>query len=173
MSRAGRSHWFPTEQATTLLRKIDSKLVRTSALAQWRTSRQSGGRVVVEMRRFNGDYIKAFDSFGEPIRDRIDIAGATPLSCNAQATSFLRSSGDPLDEAPGGRDAFVFPHVPVCGSPAIREVNAENRQGGCAPPLHRRTDLRCAGHPNNSSISLRAARWTSEDSGAGERRSVL
>ena len=120
------AHKFPAERATTVLRQIDIQVGRTGTLAP--VGRLDpvtvGGVTVVNVTLHNEDYIKGFDSFGEPIRDGIDI--------RIGDTVVIQRAGDVIPQivqvlvAKRPRDAapYVFPEVcPVCGSPAVREIN--------------------------------------------------
>ncbi len=120
------AHKFPAERASTVLRQIDIQVGRTGTLAP--VGRLDpvtvGGVTVVNVTLHNEDYIKGFDSFGEPIREGIDI--------RIGDTVVIQRAGDVIpqivqvlvDKRPKGAKPYEFPTAcPVCGSPAVREVN--------------------------------------------------
>jgi DNA ligase (NAD+) len=120
------AHKFPAEQATTVLRQIDIQVGRTGTLAP--VGRLDpvtvGGVTVVNVTLHNEDYIKGFDSFGQPIRDGMDI--------RIGDTVVIQRAGDVIpqivkviaEKRPKDAEPYVFPEIcPVCGSPAVREVN--------------------------------------------------
>jgi DNA ligase (NAD+) len=122
------AHKFPAEQATTVLRGIDIQVGRTGTLAPvGRLDPVSvGGVTVVNVTLHNEDYIAGRDSFGQPIR------GDEEIDVRIGDTVVIQRAGDVipqivrviLDKRPKGAKPFVFPEVcPVCGSPAVREVN--------------------------------------------------
>ncbi|MEQ1771026.1 MAG: NAD-dependent DNA ligase LigA [Devosia sp.] len=139
------AHKFPAEQATTVLRQIDIQVGRTGTLAPVaRLDPVSvGGVTVVNVTLHNEDYIKGIDSFGEPIREGIDI--------RIGDTVVIQRAGDVIpqivrvivEKRPNGAKAYVFPDMcPVCGSPAVREFNEKT---GKADARHRCTgELICA-----------------------------
>ena len=120
------AHKFPAERASTVLRQIDIQVGRTGTLAP--VGRLDpvtvGGVTVVNVTLHNEDYIKGFDSFGEPIREGIDI--------RIGDTVVIQRAGDVIpqivqvlvDKRPKSAKPYEFPTVcPVCGSPAVREIN--------------------------------------------------
>jgi DNA ligase (NAD+) len=120
------AHKFPAEQATTVLRQIDIQVGRTGTLAP--VGRLDpvtvGGVTVVNVTLHNEDYIKGFDSFGQPIRDGAEI--------RIGDTVVIQRAGDVIpqivrvitEKRPKDAKPYVFPDkCPVCGSPAVREVN--------------------------------------------------
>jgi DNA ligase (NAD+) len=120
------AHKFPAEQATTVLRQIDIQVGRTGTLAP--VGRLDpvtvGGVTVVNVTLHNEDYIKGFDSFGEPIREGIDIRIGDTVVIQRAGDVIPQIVRVVLDKRPADAVPYVFPEVcPVCGSPAVREVN--------------------------------------------------
>ncbi|KKB12952.1 NAD-dependent DNA ligase LigA [Devosia geojensis] len=122
------AHKFPAEQATTTVKRIDIQVGRTGTLAPVaRLAPVSVGGVVVEnVTLHNEDYIKGIDSNGLPIR------GDEPIDIRIGDTVVIQRAGDVipqivrvvLDKRPADAVPYEFPHTcPVCGSPAMREVN--------------------------------------------------
>lgn len=122
------AHKFPAEQATTIVRQIDIQVGRTGTLAP--VGRLDpvtvGGVTVVNVTLHNEDYIKGIDSNGLPIR------GDEAIDIRVGDTVVIQRAGDVIpqivrviiDKRPADAVPYVFPHVcPVCGSPAIRELN--------------------------------------------------
>ncbi len=122
------AHKFPAEQATTTVRAIDIQVGRTGTLAP--VARLApvgvGGVVVENVTLHNEDYIAGIDSNGLPIR------GDVPIDVRVGDTVVIQRAGDVipqivrvvLEKRPPDSAPYAFPHVcPVCGSPAIREIN--------------------------------------------------
>lgn len=120
------AHKFPAEQATTVLRQIDIQVGRTGTLAPvGRLDPVSvGGVTVVNVTLHNEDYIKGFDSFGEPIRDGVDLRIGDTVVIQRAGDVIPQIVSVVLDKRPADAVPYEFPTVcPVCGSPAVREVN--------------------------------------------------
>jgi DNA ligase (NAD+) len=120
------AHKFPAERATTVLRQIDIQVGRTGTLAP--VGRLDpvtvGGVTVINVTLHNEDYIKGFDSFGEPIRGGADIRVGDTVVIQRAGDVIPQIVEVILDKRPKGAAPFVFPEVcPVCGSPAVREMN--------------------------------------------------
>ena len=120
------AHKFPAEQATTVLRQIDIQVGRTGTLAP--VGRLDpvtvGGVTVVNVTLHNEDYIKGVDSFGEPIRDGADIRIGDTVVIQRAGDVIPQIVKVILDKRPKSAIPYIFPAVcPVCGSPAVREVN--------------------------------------------------
>ena len=120
------AHKFPAEQATTVLRQIDIQVGRTGTLAP--VGRLDpvtvGGVTVVNVTLHNEDYIKGFDSFGAPIRDGAEIMIGDTVVIQRAGDVIPQIVKVILEKRPKGAKPYVFPEVcPVCGSPAVREVN--------------------------------------------------
>ncbi len=122
------AHKFPAEQATTTVQRIDIQVGRTGTLAPVaRLAPVNVGGVVVEnVTLHNEDYIAGIDSTGQPIR------GDEPIDIRIGDTVVIQRAGDVipqivrvvLEKRPADAVPFVFPHhCPVCGSPAVREMN--------------------------------------------------
>jgi len=120
------AHKFPAERATTVLNKIDIQVGRTGTLAPVaRLSPVTVGGVVVENATLhNEDYIKGMDSFGEPIRGGIDIREGDTVVVQRAGDVIPQIVAVLLEKRPANSQPFRFPETcPVCGSPAIRELN--------------------------------------------------
>jgi DNA ligase (NAD+) len=120
------AHKFPAEQATTVLRGIDIQVGRTGTLAPvGRLDPVSvGGVTVVNVTLHNEDYIKGFDSFGEPIREGVDIRIGDTVVIQRAGDVIPQIVKVVIEKRPKGAKPYVFPEVcPVCGSPAVREIN--------------------------------------------------
>ncbi len=120
------AHKFPAEQAITVLNRIDIQVGRTGTLAPVaRLSPVNVGGVVVENATLhNEDYIKGFDSFGQPIRDGVDIRIGDTVVIQRAGDVIPQIVKVILDKRPKSAVPYEFPEVcPVCGSPAVREIN--------------------------------------------------
>ena len=120
------AHKFPAEQATTVLRQIDIQVGRTGTLAPvGRLDPVTVGGVTVEnVTLHNEDYIKGFDSTGEPIRDGVDIRIGDTVVIQRAGDVIPQIVRVVLDKRPKDATPYEFPHVcPVCKSPATREIN--------------------------------------------------
>ena len=120
------AHKFPAERATTTLNTIDIQVGRTGTLSPVaRLSPVTVGGVVVENATLhNEDYIRGFDSFGEPIRGGIDIREGDTVVVQRAGDVIPQIVEVLLEKRPATAKPYEFPHVcPVCGSPAVREVN--------------------------------------------------
>ncbi|PLP60262.1 DNA ligase (NAD(+)) LigA [Mesorhizobium loti] len=120
------AHKFPAEQATTIVRKIDIQVGRTGTLAP--VARLDpvtvGGVTVVNVTLHNEDYIKGFDSNGEPIREGNDVRIGDTVVIQRAGDVIPQIVSVVIDKRPADAVAYEFPHTcPVCGSAATREVN--------------------------------------------------
>ncbi|MDB5505515.1 MAG: ligA [Devosia sp.] len=120
------AHKFPAEQATTVLRQIDIQVGRTGTLAP--VGRLDpvtvGGVTVVNVTLHNEDYIKGFDSFGVPIRDGVDIRLGDTVVIQRAGDVIPQIVRVVIEKRPASAVPYEFPTTcPVCGSPAVREVN--------------------------------------------------
>ncbi len=120
------AHKFPAEQATTTVRKIDIQVGRTGTLAP--VARLDpvtvGGVTVVNVTLHNEDYIKGFDSNGEPIREGNDIRIGDTVVIQRAGDVIPQIVSVVVDKRPADAVPYEFPHTcPVCGSAATREVN--------------------------------------------------
>ncbi|WP_379068607.1 NAD-dependent DNA ligase LigA [Mesorhizobium sp. UC74_2] len=120
------AHKFPAEQATTIVRKIDIQVGRTGTLAP--VARLDpvtvGGVTVVNVTLHNEDYIKGFDSNGEPIREGNDIRIGDTVVIQRAGDVIPQVVSVVVDKRPTDAVPYEFPHTcPVCGSAATREVN--------------------------------------------------
>ncbi|TPI65940.1 NAD-dependent DNA ligase LigA [Mesorhizobium sp. B3-1-3] len=120
------AHKFPAEQAMTTVEKIDIQVGRTGTLAPVaRLAPVTVGGVVVEnVTLHNEDYIKGFDSNGQPIRDGIDVRIGDTVVIQRAGDVIPQIVSVVIDKRPAGAVPYEFPHTcPVCGSPATREIN--------------------------------------------------
>lgn len=120
------AHKFPAEQATTTVHKIDIQVGRTGTLAPVaRLAPVTVGGVVVEnVTLHNEDYIKGFDSNGEPIREGNDIRVGDTVVIQRAGDVIPQIVSVVIDKRPANAVPYEFPHTcPVCGSPATREIN--------------------------------------------------
>ncbi|MDG4894064.1 NAD-dependent DNA ligase LigA [Mesorhizobium sp. WSM4976] len=120
------AHKFPAEQAMTTVEKIDIQVGRTGTLAPVaRLAPVTVGGVVVEnVTLHNEDYIKGFDSNGQPIRDGIDVRIGDTVVIQRAGDVIPQIVSVVIDKRPAGAVPYQFPHTcPVCGSQATREIN--------------------------------------------------
>jgi len=120
------AHKFPAEQATTTVNRIDIQVGRTGTLAPVaRLSPVTVGGVVVEnVTLHNEDYIKGFDSTGEPIRGGIDVRIGDTVVIQRAGDVIPQIVRVVIEKRPASAEPYQFPETcPVCGSPAVREVN--------------------------------------------------
>jgi len=120
------AHKFPAEQASTTVLRIDIQVGRTGALAPVaRLAPVTVGGVVVEnVTLHNEDYIKGFDSNGEPIREGIDIRVGDTVVIQRAGDVIPQIVSVVLEKRPADAVPYEFPHIcPACGSEAVREVN--------------------------------------------------
>ncbi|RRI06963.1 NAD-dependent DNA ligase LigA [Mesorhizobium tamadayense] len=120
------AHKFPAEQAMTTVQKIDIQVGRTGTLAPVaRLAPVTVGGVVVEnVTLHNEDYIKGFDSNGQPIRDGIDVRIGDTVVIQRAGDVIPQIVSVVIDMRPADAVPYEFPHTcPVCGSPATREIN--------------------------------------------------
>ena len=120
------AHKFPAERAVTTVRRIDIQVGRTGTLAPVaRLAPVTVGGVVVEnVTLHNEDYIKGFDSNGEPIRDGRDIRIGDTVVIQRAGDVIPQIVDVVLDKRPADAVPYEFPHTcPVCGSAATREIN--------------------------------------------------
>ncbi|WFP60131.1 NAD-dependent DNA ligase LigA [Mesorhizobium sp. WSM4904] len=120
------AHKFPAEQAMTTVQRIDIQVGRTGTLAPVaRLAPVTVGGVVVEnVTLHNEDYIKGFDSNGQPIRDGIDVRIGDTVVIQRAGDVIPQIVSVVIDKRPAAAVPYEFPHTcPVCGSPATREIN--------------------------------------------------
>jgi len=120
------AHKFPAEQATTVVERIDIQVGRTGTLAPVaRLAPVTVGGVVVEnVTLHNEDYIKGFDSAGNPIREGVDIRIGDTVVIQRAGDVIPQIVRVVLEKRPVDAVPYEFPHeCPVCHSPAIRELN--------------------------------------------------
>lgn len=120
------AHKFPAEQATTKVRDIEIQVGRTGTLAPVaRLDPVSvGGVTVVNVTLHNEDYIAGRDSNGLPIREGKDIRIGDTVTIQRAGDVIPQIVDVLLDKRPADATPYEMPHTcPVCGSPAVREVN--------------------------------------------------
>jgi len=120
------AHKFPAERASTLLKKIDIQVGRTGTLTPVaRLEPVTVGGVVVENATLhNEDYIGGRDSFGQSIRDGVDIREGDTVIVQRAGDVIPQIVAVILEKRPEASVPYRFPEVcPVCGSPAVREVD--------------------------------------------------
>ncbi len=120
------AHKFPAEQASTVVRGIDIQVGRTGTLAPVaRLDPVSVGGVTVEnVTLHNEDYIAGRDSSGLPIRGGRDVRIGDTVVIQRAGDVIPQIVDVVIDRRPAGAEPYVMPHTcPVCGSPAIREIN--------------------------------------------------
>lgn len=129
VSRAPRwaiAHKFPAELATTILEAIDIQVGRTGALSPVARLKPVtvGGVVVTNATLHNEDYIRGFDSKGQPIRDGSDIRIGDTVTVKRAGDVIPRVEAVDLSKRPADALPYEFPrHCPICGSEAVREHN--------------------------------------------------
>jgi DNA ligase (NAD+) len=120
------AHKFPAELATTVLEAIDIQVGRTGALSPVARLRPVtvGGVVVTNATLHNEDYIRGFDSKGQPIRDGSDIRIGDTVTVKRAGDVIPRVEAVDLSKRPAESQPYAFPTTcPVCGSDAVREHN--------------------------------------------------
>lgn len=120
------AHKFPAEQATTTVRDIEIQVGRTGTLAPVaRLDPVSvGGVTVVNVTLHNEDYIAGRDSNGLPIREGKDIRIGDTVTIQRAGDVIPQIVDVLLEKRPAHATPYEMPHTcPVCGSPAVREVN--------------------------------------------------
>lgn len=120
------AHKFPAEQATTTVRDIEIQVGRTGTLAPIaRLDPVSvGGVTVVNATLHNEDYIAGRDSNGLPIRGGRDIRVGDTVTIQRAGDVIPQIVDVLIDKRPAGAEPFHMPETcPVCGSPAVREIN--------------------------------------------------
>ncbi|WP_410494031.1 NAD-dependent DNA ligase LigA [Devosia sp. BK] len=120
------AHKFPAEQATTKVRDIEIQVGRTGTLAPVaRLDPVSvGGVTVVNVTLHNEDYIAGRDSNGLPIREGKDIRIGDTVTIQRAGDVIPQIVDVLLDKRPADAKPYEMPETcPVCGSPAVREVN--------------------------------------------------
>ena len=121
------AHKFPAERATTRVKDIMITVGRTGALTPTAVlDPVNVGGVVVSMATLhNEDYIKGIGGDGEPIRGGVDIRVGDTVTIQ-RAGDVIPQVLDVVLDKPRGAKRFKFPTVcPVCGSHAVREVDAK------------------------------------------------
>jgi DNA ligase (NAD+) len=120
------AHKFPAERATTILEAIDIQVGRTGALTPVARLKPVtvGGVVVENATLHNEDYIKGIGANGQEIRDGRDLRVGDHVTLQRAGDVIPQIVDVDLSKRPAEAKAFVFPQeCPVCGSPAVREVN--------------------------------------------------
>jgi len=120
------AHKFPAERAMTRVRDIEIQVGRTGTLAPVaRLDPVSvGGVTVVNVTLHNEDYIAGKDSNGLPIREGKDIRIGDTVIIQRAGDVIPQIVDVLLEKRPADAKPYEMPHTcPVCGSPAIREIN--------------------------------------------------
>jgi DNA ligase (NAD+) len=120
------AHKFPAERAMTTVRDIEIQVGRTGTLAP--VARLDpvgvGGVTVVNVTLHNEDYIAGRDSNGLPIREGKDIRIGDTVVIQRAGDVIPQIVDVIIDKRPADSVPYEMPHTcPVCGSPAIREIN--------------------------------------------------
>ena len=122
------AHKFAAEQAQTILRGIDIQVGRTGSLTPVARLEPItvGGVVVTNATLHNEDYIKAIGSDGTPIREGKDLRIGDTVTVQRAGDVIPQIIDVDLARRPADAKPYQFPTVcPVCGSHAVREVNAK------------------------------------------------
>lgn len=120
------AHKFPAERATTVIRDIEIQVGRTGTLAPVaRLDPVSvGGVTVVNVTLHNEDYIGGRDSNGMPIREGKDIRVGDTVVIQRAGDVIPQIVDVVIEKRLAGAQPYQMPQTcPVCGSPAVREVN--------------------------------------------------
>ncbi len=120
------AHKFDPEKATTILERIDIQVGRTGALTPVARLKPVtvGGVVVENATLHNEDYIKGIGADSEPIRDGKDLRVGDTVTVQRAGDVIPQIVDVDLDMRPEDAEPYRFPETcPVCGSPAVREVN--------------------------------------------------
>ena len=129
VSRAPRwalAHKFPAELASTILENIEIQVGRTGSLSPVARLKPVtvGGVVVTNATLHNEDYIRGFDSKGQPIRDGSDIRIGDTVTVKRAGDVIPRVEAVDLSKRPADSAPYEFPTLcPACGSHATRELN--------------------------------------------------
>lgn len=120
------AHKFPAERAMTVVRDIEIQVGRTGTLAP--VARLDpvgvGGVTVVNVTLHNEDYIAGKDSNGLPIREGKDIRIGDTVVIQRAGDVIPQIVDVILEKRPPEAKPYVMRDTcPVCGSPAIREIN--------------------------------------------------
>ncbi|KIN72285.1 NAD-dependent DNA ligase LigA [Sulfitobacter guttiformis] len=133
------AHKFPAELAWTTLEGIDIQVGRTGALSP--VARllpvTVGGVVVSNATLHNEDYIRGFDSKGQPIREGKDIRIGDMVQVYRAGDVIPKVADVDITKRPEAAAAFIFPtQCPECGSDAVREAGDAVRRcsGGIICP---------------------------------------
>jgi DNA ligase (NAD+) len=121
------AHKFPAELAVTILRDIEIQVGRTGALSPVARLEPVtvGGVVVTNATLHNEDYIAGLGNDGESIRDGKDLRIGDTVTIYRAGDVIPKVLDVDLGKRAADSVPFEFPtKCPACGSPAIRDQNA-------------------------------------------------
>ncbi len=122
------AHKFPAEKAWTILRDIEIQVGRTGALTPVARLEPVtvGGVVVTNATLHNEDYVKGIGGKGEVLRDGKDLRVGDHVMLQRAGDVIPQILDVDLEKRATSATMFAFPETcPVCGSAAVRDVNAK------------------------------------------------